>query len=374
MKLTLNSNTVRTYSYYITIFFIALVYFGTQCKPEYNWDLLPYTGAVLAFDGLNDSLMMERSYELAKKELPAVTYQNLIHGEYRDRIAHSPALFHERVKIATTRPLYVTIQFILAHIGFSIIQAGIVISGASCVAIFLLLFYWLYENYRPLPALALTIFIAWFFHLRELAQLSTPDGLNGLFVLLFCYYLLKRNESAIYGTMLAGILTRYESALVFIIVFISFIIANRKSAPVGKEMLWRFIFSVFSGIAMVSIFSGMYPFDMVKEHLFLGSFSGGPLVSGESYTRLMFSLLAAGLGSIYLYKWYIPLAFMQIYIRKVVPGSKSEFFIAEGIWLALGIRFILFPNAEARFYIIPLIAITMVLLHALKDKFTRLRK
>src|SRR5688500_10068018 len=100
--------------------------------PGYNWDMLPYMGIVLEYEG--DTTVHEQVYTIAKTELPPTAFTQLTDSTvpYRSAVYHSPELFRKQLPFYVVKPLYTRMVQWFYLAGLPLTKATVMPSLIAC--------------------------------------------------------------------------------------------------------------------------------------------------------------------------------------------------------------------------------------------------
>lgn len=152
--------------------------------PLYNWDLLPYIAAADRFGGASDEAAHADAYDVIRATLPARDVELMTASNaYRRALTEDPSAFAEQLPFYTVKPAYPLLMLQLRRIGLNPVDASLLISRVSYIAVGMLLLAWLGSFLAPLPALATAWALVNAPFVIELARLSTPDALSAALIL-----------------------------------------------------------------------------------------------------------------------------------------------------------------------------------------------
>ena len=80
--------------------------------PYYNWDMLPYMALALKMDHIDSNALHKLTFSVAKADIPAVEYGYLTGGEYREKMAESPADFYSQLPFYVVKPFYIWMVYL----------------------------------------------------------------------------------------------------------------------------------------------------------------------------------------------------------------------------------------------------------------------
>src|SRR5579859_2496626 len=127
---------------YLTLIFLLALY--AFKRPQYNWDMLPYMAVAIGYQDNNPDFVHDTIYDIARHQLPAPAYNQLIDGglEYRRKMTANAGEFHRQMPFYTVKPLYTWLVYFIYKLGVPLIQATILPSLIGYLLIGALLILW----------------------------------------------------------------------------------------------------------------------------------------------------------------------------------------------------------------------------------------
>jgi hypothetical protein len=339
--------------YFLCLLPVAIFAFK---RPYYNWDMLPYMALVLKMDNGDSVTVHKMTFSIAKKDIPAAEYAQLIEGGYRKRMAESPADFYTQLPFYVVKPFYTWVVYFFYKTGFSLPMSTVLPSILSYLLIGLLLFHWLRKYLNINFALPAALLIMYSFFMVSMARISTPDPLSSLFLFSAMYFIIEKSSlTGMFLLFWLSILTRIDNLVtcLFILSFLAFTGKWQKRIPVKLYVLMVFIFiSSYITIAYTTRMNGWhllyYPtfvryYDLghhVKDHFSL-----------FSYLQLIYSRAATAMAYTHftLFAFFVLLSLIKPLPVRLHNISFDQLFSLLLIFIII-IRFILFPDLDDRFY------------------------
>jgi hypothetical protein len=201
---------------YYSCFCLLFFCYNLQ-NPRYNWDMIAYVALASYSDTSDTAARHENVYRSLSKSVPSNTYETLAHGTTsRTLRSSSPAVFDELLYFYKIRVVYIGLIRIGSYLGVSPFFASYLISALAASLGFFLLFLTFKPYMAPwlmylLPAFAVNL------GLSEIAQLSTPDALAFL-ALVVSIFLFLRNHWLFPISLPAMVLVRTD-LIIFPLVF-----------------------------------------------------------------------------------------------------------------------------------------------------------
>ena len=346
------------------IVFLLLVCLKTYRSPQYNFDILPYMGIILQYDGKSAADLHSFVYGAAKSEIPASKYQLLIDTShaYRTRMHRSPGEFVANFPYYEVKPAYNYGNYVFYYFGIPLTKSTILFSIIGYMAMGILVLAWLRKSLNIVWAVVFSTLVMVMPFILHAAGLSTPDAISAFFVLLAFYFLLQKENIRIATLLLlVSILFRLDNILPFLVIQTGTWLYRRKQ---HVHALRTFLVAVVSGLVVY----------------FLVTFQ----VKSGGWDRLYFTSFFERMSSSYddtngfSWKEYFKIALSQVYTA-VYHSHLAGFILVSTILLVLKntnrrtrlfvfllfiiicLRFILHPVVADRFYL-PYYIVSLILL------------
>lgn len=342
-------NRLSTIFYAVALILVTAV---LCARPNYDWDLLPYSALALAVDIHDPDSVHARAYAEARRALPPAKYALLVDSinPYRRQASEDPAFFSRELSFYSVKPLYVAAIYGFYRAGVPLPRATVLPSLISFVVLGVLLLIWT-RKYIAEPyaaALSLVMLLTPFVELN--ARASTPDLLTALLLLLGAFGILEgRSRTAALTIMALAVLVRVDAVL-FVVVMGVFV------ARAGLLSRHRAAL-VVSGAVLATIIVLLRHGEVLREFFLvrtaparLAGAGAGPFLTEYArgirlgLPRIQFSAIAL----------VTCVAVITLYIRRrLVPGLRrdSTAMLVGLIFAHIAIRFALHPTFDDRFLI-----------------------
>jgi hypothetical protein len=203
-------------------------------RPDYNWDVLPYVAVAYQFAGASPEQSHERTYALVQETLPAEFRQLTEANTYRSAVFHDPVAFNQQLPGYRIKVIYPWLMRQLMRPGFDPIHASVLISRVAYLAVGLVMLLWLLPWAGPLAAASAAYVVMSLSFSVDLAQLSTPDALSTLVVLLSFWLLFEKGRSILpLGLLVASVAVRPDNLLWLVAAALFCIYRERKQWPIA---------------------------------------------------------------------------------------------------------------------------------------------
>lgn len=334
--------------------------------PGYNWDMLPYMGIVLEYEG--DSTVHEQVYTIAKTELPPAVFTQLTDSSvpYRSAVYRSPELFRKQLPFYVVKPLYTRMAQVFYHAGLPLTKATVVPSLIACFLLMLVMLSWM-QKYLPTEmAVFSTVAISVWGPVLQLSKTSGPDALSALLLVSAAYCILEKKKSGLmYFLLLLSVLTRIDNVLpaLFFIAVYSYHsrFKWKERLKLGTWLVTGCIICYFfvASLAVEYEWSYFYYSDFFLHLRPDYNVTAG--FSFRNYFLLLKSQLMTGL-----YYSQLPLfLFLSICIMTYRVNREKDSMFLAAIWVILAIRYVLHPVMTDRLFTGYYLIILMILLKKL---------
>ena len=339
--------------YFLCLLPVAIFAFK---RPYYNWDMLPYMALVLKMDHADSNVVHKMTFSIAKADVPTVEYGYLTGGEYRKKMAESPADFYSQLPFYVVKPFYTWMVYLCYKTGFSLPMSTVLPSILSYLLIGLLLFTWLKKYLSTSFAFLAGLLIMYSVFMVSMARISTPDSLSSLLLFAAMYLIIEKGSlTGMFLLMWLSILTRIDNLItcLFILSFLAFAGKWQKRIPVKLYILMVFIFiSSYITIAYTTRMNGwhfLYYPTFVRYYDLAHHFNTD--FSLPHYLQLFYSKAATAMA----YTHFTIFAFFVLLILIKPLPIRLRLLSFEQLFsllliLIIIIRFILFPDLDDRFY------------------------
>lgn len=295
------------------------------------------------------------TYETAKLEVPADKYNLLVDAsEYRNKFATDASRFEKVLPIFIVKPLYVFSCSLLHKSGISLTKSTVLPSIIAYFFIGLFLLYWSRRYLKTWLAFAISLFIMYTGLMLNMARLSTPDCLSGLFLFMSCYFILeKRNIPLMVVLFLLAILTRLDN-VIFCFAAIAFLtfIPHQKLLTRKQFVLLTLLFGlIYIGVVSLTFQFGwdLSYYSQYSRHIDFSSDFDQPS-SLSRHFALMYSKL---ITMLYSFHFMLFMALSILLLGTAYATSRRLNFDHSFLLLFIGLiafRFLLLPDLSDRFY------------------------
>lgn len=220
---------------YLILVGVAAAYL--KKNPEYNWDLIPYVGAVLAAEGQSPETVHRETYRLVRAALPESRFAEFIATPYRQGIFENPDYLIQQLPFYAIRPGYLGALRLLHGLGINLVTATVMISIACYLGMCAILWRWLGRWLSDPARLACAACLALTQPLLEVAGLTTPDALSSLLVLLAFYLFAERDRVVAAALLLLLSLVVRTDNVIVCVLFAGLVLWRWRSSPGWKRAL-----------------------------------------------------------------------------------------------------------------------------------------
>jgi hypothetical protein len=354
------------YFLYLVIIFLIAIY-GFK-KPNYNWDLLAYMAVVLNHDHQDPIWVHDSVYTIAKKQLPAAPYGQLVDGglDFRKKLATDPLAFYQQMPFYAVKPLYTEMIYVFYKTGIPLVQASLLPSLIGFLLIGVLLLFWIRRYMQLGSALVFCILTMLSAPLWEVLHSFTPDCLSAFFLLAAMYFVFeKKSLLGVFIFLLLSIFVRLDNIIpaFFIISLLCFSGSWGPKTSITQYVL--ILLGLLIAFFSISFSMRRFGWNILYYPSFIhsmnSSYSFQPVFHIRAYMQLAFSHLMAGLFSsnLVLFLALAVLAFVKknLQIRRL---NFDQWFLCTLI-LIIAIRFLLQPIFTDRIYIAYYLSILILL-------------
>jgi hypothetical protein len=346
--------------------FALPLYYGCFCllffcynlqRPQYNWDMIAYVALASYSDTSDTAARHENVYRSLARSVPSNTYETLAHGsQSRTLRSSSPVVFDELLYFYKIRVVYIGLIRACSYLGVSPFFASHLISALAASLGFFLLFLTFRSYMAPwlmylLPVFAVNLGLA------EIAQLSTPDALAFL-ALVVSIFLFLRNHWLFPISLPAMVLVRTD-LIIFPLIFSLLMVYRgyfRQIVALASFVasllvyLWLNYHFSYPGWTQVFAFTCLFRSDLIEAqrytlslHDYFWCFSKGLWHALTSQSFLLFLVF-----------WVIGAGFVASSVRN---GKSAELQRLIDIWLAsilfVAAHFVVLPVIWERFFVGP---------------------
>ena len=344
---------------YLAVVLTAAGYLSLH--PEYNWDLIPYTAAVVARDVHDPAAVHAKTYRLVRAVVPADRMEELVAPGYRRDVAESPRALAEQLPFYRIKPLYLVGLRALALGGMNPARATVWLSVLAYVGLGVLVWAWLGGLAPPLRFVAATL-LAVSEPLLHVAGLDNPDALSALVVVAGLYLFVVRHRPRA-ALVLVAVAIGVRSDNVFLCALFAGLLGWRdRRAP--RRWLVPAAVGV-AGVAWVAWWHhhvGNYGWRLTMYHSFIRALSypaaGAPAMSTTQLAKLWIGGLAS------LRQSSLGLAVL-LFVCALARGPRrpERRDGRDAAWVLLGataLHALVFPNLEDRFFVAPFVVLALI--------------
>ena len=338
------------------LFAAALVLFFGE-KPIYNWDMIAYMGVAVEYTEHNPQKVHDSVYKALKEEVPAPVYRDLTANiEDRKECLENVNTFEDELSFFRAKPLYTFFVFLLHKVGVHLVMATLIPSIIACFFIMLLVYQWLGVYLKKPYAFVLALLVGFLRVIIELDRYSTPDAISNLFILWSLYLVAtKADRRWIIASLLLCIAARIDNFIFAGVV--AYFIYLRGTKNIGLKLL---LLGALAAICVIGV----------------------PMLMGDKadwFTKFAFlesvpAYVQHWRDTIYLVRtdvFYILMILVTAFL--IWKGNKEVKTILYLIVITIGVRMVLFPSLQERFFAAYEIAVLIILAYHLAGVFKTLR-
>jgi hypothetical protein len=359
----------------LIVFLLYLFFLGGLClrwlsTPYYNWDLLIYVASVHSIEEDDVSIVHKETYETVKNYVPDSVYSKLIQGEFRTKAKEDSEFFTHNVNLAKSRPLYIGLIYLLTKFNVNSVFAILLISSLSVFLMGIIVFAWIIKYYGSIYSFILSAAIVLIINFKELARLSTADGLSALFLLLaFYFFIEKKNRMVFFLFLLLGILSRVDNIIFSVISVLFFYFLKESGYTLTNSQAISFIVYSISSFILTFLLFIHNPLRLFNEVLFCNSSTEGNFIN---YIH-QFSYAVIEIFRYPLTQFIMFVLFLAIIIFRSLKSKFLLWLIFLNIFTIL-IKILVFPHFEIRFFIIHCLLVTILFVIMLREILPQDRK
>jgi hypothetical protein len=226
---------LKWFSVYVTIVGVAAVYLAKH--PEYNWDVIPYVGAVFTSEDNPPEVVHRETYRLVRSDVPESRFQEFVATSYRRGIFQNPQYLIQQLPFYKIRPGYVGVLRVLHAVGIDPVAATVGISIVCYVGICLILWFWIGRMVSGPAQVACAACLALSQPLLEAGGLTTPDALSSLFILLALFLFVEFDQIVVASLLLLGSLLIRTDNFITCVLFAALLFYRARHSAVWKRAL-----------------------------------------------------------------------------------------------------------------------------------------
>lgn len=323
-------------------------------KPHFNWDTLAYIGCVLELNGDNLEELHNKTYQslelISERQKLFLTTSS----KYKTEMAKSTEGFVQQLPFYRVKPLYVLACYLSYKLGMPLIESMLIPSILSFFFTGIILYYWLKRYLNILVAWSITLLFMFSPSVILLSRITTPDGMSTCILFLGIYLLLEKQNFWLFSILsFFAILTRPDNIIFITLITLVAII----SQPIKNFNIKHYLPFVIAlgAYCYIKFFINGYPWYTLYHHTFVEKIAY-PLKFKSNFSfGIYIQELKNGILSLQYSFTYLPvfLLLMIISIRNEVYNIKSQLLLVFiAVFVAIIIRFLLFPDFSDRFFII----------------------
>jgi hypothetical protein len=337
-------------------------------RPNYGWDVLPYSAVALAWDNPDPDSVHAQAYAAVRRELRPSRYALLVDttNAYRRQALRDPAFFTRELSFYSIKPLFVAMVHGLSRLGIPVPRATILPSLVAFVVVAGLLLAWTRRHIPEPYAAGLSLCILFSPFILYSAAASTPDLLSTALLLGGTWGLIEGRFTTAGLLLLALAVPVRLDALLFVIAMAVYLDRFRVvprpaiAATVGAAALT-------AGLILLR-----HPEVAGRLFVVLPDTARAGEVAPASFAAyfggLRAGLVRFGFSAIWL---ALALALITIYARAQLAAKLLEDRITVLVLVVLGhiaLRFLLHPTIEHRFLIADYVLLWIAFLAAFRKR------
>lgn len=328
-------------------------------SPEYNWDMLPYMGVVVSYDGNNANSIHEKVYITAKEEVPPTLYRQLTdpNNTYRTAAEEDADAFYNQLPFYVVKPLYTWSAYLFYKAGASLTRSTVLPSVISYFMMGLLLFYWLQKYWPPSFAFSAAMVTIISPAMLSVAKLSTPDALSGLLLFTAVFSIIEKKSFVFTSIiLLLTIFARIDNIIPALFILSTIYFSNRRNEKTGLLKYISVLIGMILSYFFISSNAQSFGWDMLYYTSFVKqlnpSYQLNEAVVFKDYASLAKSQVMTGL-------LYSSVCFFLLFVLLLFAGSpiprfndwNMEQILSVAFLLTMITRFVLQPLIADRIYI-----------------------
>lgn len=346
---------------YVIVVALAAAYLAKHA--EYNWDMIPYTAAVLALDEQDPAAIHAETYRLVRAEVPPDRLEAFNATEYRHAVAESPRALMQQLPFYRIRPAYLVTLRACSALGVSPARATVLVSAFAYVALCMLIWAWL-RGCAPIRLrFACAALLAVSQPLLHVGGLTNPDALStAVVVLAFYLFVIRGRAGWALLVLLAAVLVRSDNVFLCAL-FAAYLLWRERHAARVRRLFPAAVGA--ASVAWVVVWHhavGNYGWWLTMYHSFIAPLAtpadGMPPMSSTQLGKMWIGGLATLRHSplslcvlVFLCAWAL---------RPRDPARRDARDAALVMLASIGVHFAVFPNLEDRFFVAHYVVIALV--------------
>ncbi|HET7880255.1 MAG TPA: hypothetical protein VFL55_05165 [Acetobacteraceae bacterium] len=331
------------------------MFIWSVARPRLDWDMLAYVAIAYEWSGEPDPHAATYRDAASYAVVHGMTSHDLLTGfnGFRDTVYTDPGAFAEQLPFYRIKLLYVAAVWIGSHLSATYSAAAVWVSAISILLASALVLWFCAQWIGPVSGSIVAAIFALAPSTVQCAGVGLPDGLGTLLVVAGVVLLYHERYLPAALVLLAAILARPEIRLFDACLALA-LLWHRKVAR--RRGFWPAIAVLLSALTIggaVDWLVGSYGYAVLYHYTFLEVFTPHPAalvglgIPPLSWVRQVFVGAGHALASGFLWSILAPLGVIAMLlpsrpIRPVVP-------VLLAVGSSIGIRMVLFPDAELRF-------------------------
>jgi hypothetical protein len=334
--------------------------------PEYNWDLIPYVGAVLESDGQSVQAVHRETYRLVRAAVPEARFNEFLSTPYNRGVFENPEYLAQQMPFYKIRPGYLVLVRLLHRFGVELVAATVALSVGCYIGISLILWFWIGRTLWGPAQLACAACLALSQPLLEAGGLTTPDALSSLLVLVAFFLLVEFDQVVGAGLLLLVSLLVRSDNLILCVLFAALLFHRSRSAAVWK----RAVAPAYAGLALLVVVichraAANYGWRITIYHSFIAALLAPADATPELSLRTFAKILVGGAASVRyssiglcVLLWVCAL-FLN---RSTAPGSRDLWRMRAAYVMVASvlIHVLVFPVFRDRFFVAQYLIVCVV--------------
>ncbi|QGW28955.1 hypothetical protein [Phnomibacter ginsenosidimutans] len=304
----------------------------------FSWDLIPYLGVVLGYDGMQGAALHQAVFTNVQ-QLPADVVPALLHEvPYREQCLNDASFFEAQLGFYRVKPLFTGMVYAGYKAGLHWWTAMRIPGIIGFAGMATVLYLWVRRMVKPGWDLGVTTLLL-FGYATQLARLTTPDALASFLTLTLFYVLFwhGRQKAIVLVLLLLLTLTRIDLLLLCIPVLLLW------WSPASLTQLWKqHLTKILIAGGLLLILAFIIP--MLFGNSWEWYFNYSMTQSLKQY------VVHAGRSFRQLSGTWLPLFFVLLLMTWPVQQPKWPWLLG-GMLGVIAIRWLLFPAFQERFFV-----------------------
>lgn len=365
--------------FFVYILFASGIAILSVMKADYNWDVLPYAGCVIAIETSDANEIHRKTYEIFKESVDSKTYLQLTTGSnYRETLANNADSFNQNLPFYKVKPLYILLMYALYKSGINLFTAPIIISAVFYFFMSILVFIWISKfTENQIHTFLFSALLSFAPFMISFSSSATPDLLSSFLIVLAMFRLLtKKNIYWFLLFMILSILVRPDN--IFIFAILTGVLTAIDGFSRYRKMLYAGIAIGVLTEIIVNVWSGNYAYSILFQHLVERSTN-----PAEMHTTITPGLYLKGLSAwVFIFKYSVVsiqflILFIALFIRyrnAVDPRKDLEFLVLIALGISIILHYLLFPLMDDRFFIAQYVIIDILFINSVYNLWVKNRQ